>query len=78
MVNSNRVISRMCFFKVSSLSESPESPGLHTPRQLGHAVDREEASSSRLARVLSMAVAEAFLVNVILLYGVFFFPSDST
>jgi hypothetical protein len=60
----------MCFFKVSSLLESPESPMLHTSRQPGHAVDREEASSSHLARVLSRAVAKAFLVNVILLYGV--------
>ncbi len=73
VVYSYRVISRRCFFKVASLLESPESPMLHTPRQPGHAVDREEASSSRLARVLSRTVAKAFLVNVILLYGVSFF-----
>ncbi len=70
VIHSYRVIGRRCFFKVSALLESPESPGLHTPRQLGHAVDREEASSSRLARVLSRTVAKAFLVNVIVLYGV--------
>ena len=70
VVYSYRVISRRCFFKLASLLESPESPMLHTPRQPGHAVDREGASSSRFARVLSRTVAKAFLVNVILLFGV--------
>ena len=73
VVYSYRVINRRCYFKVASLLESPESPMLHTPRQPGHAVDREGASSSRFARVLSRTVAKAFLVNVILLYGVSFF-----
>ncbi len=70
VVYSYRVINRRCFFKVALLLESPESPMLHTPRQPGHAVDREEAASLRLAHVLSRTVAKAFLVNVILLYGV--------